>query len=164
MCCHIIKSSRFSSTNYLLILHITTFCSVFALTLTCEINAMCRIYRMKSSYESRRSSRQFIIQVRVAAGRAPYSHAVKCTNVLHSCRGESTVEGQQLLGCPRLCPALLQIVSFHRLILEGGGERKEEKLKKTDKKTRRQGTTEDALTHRVLSQRLPWIQIQPEYI
>lgn len=132
MSCHIIKSNRFSSTTHPLLLHITIFCSLFALTLTCEINAMCRIYRMKSSYENRWSSRQFIIQVRVAASRALYSRAVKCTNVLHSCCGESTVQGQQMLGCPRLCPALLQILSFHRLILEGGGE----KLKKTDKKTR----------------------------
>lgn len=98
-----------------------------------KINA---IRRMKSSFESRRSSWRFIIQVRAAANGALYSRVVKCTNVLHSCGGESSVQGRQILDCPRRCPLLLQIVFFHILILEGRGEKKEEKLKKTDKKTR----------------------------
>lgn len=73
------------------------FACVLSLTLTCEINAVCRIHRMKSFYESHRSSSQFIIQVRGAAARTQCSQAVKCTNVLHSCCTESTMQAPQTL-------------------------------------------------------------------
>lgn len=81
---------------------------------------------MKSFYESRRSCWQFIIQVRVAASHTQCSGDVKCTNVLHSRCATFTVQGQQTLGCPRLCPLLLQIVYFYRLILERRREKREQ--------------------------------------